>query len=373
MARNKVVMLSFVFVMVTFPVFHLDVCLADNASRTVSSDSGSLPWTLLKAALFRSPPDRDGTLRFKRIHRDQDFNWKMNNLMGVAKSLGLNSLLELLSRGNLTNLMTGKGNYTLFAPSEAAFSKLPPRLRDVISSDDAFCRQLMLYHMVEKRVSSDVFGNDILFKSLANETFIELDWTEWYKVRVNAYRNDDDNEVMTASGAAIKQTNRLASNGIIHVIDHVMFPFPNITIVERIQIDDDLSIFEYLLWNSTTEAEINALGSYTVFAPTNKAFAEIPEKEYGHLVNDTKLLKKVMERHVIITSIYTASFYENKHLTALDGSELVVVQGPGGTDIYGHGVYGHMLERDLTSSDGVLHKIDSLLWDWRGTLQQGEH
>jgi uncharacterized surface protein with fasciclin (FAS1) repeats len=53
------------------------------------------------------------------------------------------------------------------------------------------------------------------------------------------------------------------------------------------------SIFEYLLWNSTVENRINKLGSYTVFAPTNAAFAEIPKKAYGYLVNNTKLLKEV--------------------------------------------------------------------------------
>lgn len=131
------------------------------------------------------------------------------DIVDTAVAAGsFNTLVTAVKAAGLVKTLKGKGPYTVFAPNDAAFAKLPPGTVESLLKNKAKLATILKYHVVPGRVkAADVAGKSLTVKTAAGLP-VNVDGT--FGVRVN--------------DAHVIQPDIQASNGIIHVIDTVLLP-----------------------------------------------------------------------------------------------------------------------------------------------------
>lgn len=126
----------------------------------------------------------------------------------VVAAGSFNTLVTAVKAAGLVKTLKGKGPYTVFAPNDAAFAKLPPGTVESLLKNKAKLATILKYHVVPGRVKAvDVAGKSLQVKTAAGLP-VNVDGT--FGVRVN--------------DAHVIQPDIEASNGVIHVIDTVLLP-----------------------------------------------------------------------------------------------------------------------------------------------------
>ena len=121
------------------------------------------------------------------------------------------TLVSALSEAGLVDTLKGPGPYTVFAPSDEAFAKLPKRQLDALLADKEALKKVLLYHVVPQRLAAADVNQ---LKSGARLPSAEGKYLVVTKSK----------DALKVSGAKIVSTDILASNGVIHVIDNVLMP-----------------------------------------------------------------------------------------------------------------------------------------------------
>lgn len=118
------------------------------------------------------------------------------------------TLVSAVKAAGLVHTLKSKGPFTVFAPNDAAFSKLPPGTVDSLLKDKAKLAAILKYHVIPGRVkAADVVGKSLKVATVEGQR-LSIDGTAGVKV------ND----------ATVVQPDIEASNGVIHVIDTVLLP-----------------------------------------------------------------------------------------------------------------------------------------------------
>lgn len=126
----------------------------------------------------------------------------------VAGSKQHTTLLKLVTRAGLADDLSGKGAFTVFAPTNAAFAKVPKATLAALGKDRAALRRVLLYHVVAGRVPAAKVVSLRSAKTLAGPALpIAARGTT---VRVG--------------GARVTAADLRASNGVVHVVDRVLLP-----------------------------------------------------------------------------------------------------------------------------------------------------
>lgn len=97
-------------------------------------------------------------------------------------------------------------------------------------------------------------------------------------------------------------------------------------------------------------------GPFTVFAPSDAAFAKVPKATLEELLGDKEQLSKVLKHHVVAGKLAAADVVKQKSLKTLAGTELTV-DTTDGVKVGSAGV----LKTDIECSNGVIHVIDAVL------------
>ena len=120
-----------------------------------------------------------------------------------------NTLAKALTAAGLVETLKGAGPFTVFAPTDAAFAKLPPAALDALLADKAKLTAVLTYHVVPGAVmASQVVG------------LSEAATVQGGKVTIKVV----DGKVMLNGGTTVTATDIKAKNGVIHVIDSVLMP-----------------------------------------------------------------------------------------------------------------------------------------------------
>ncbi len=128
-----------------------------------------------------------------------------------------------------------------------------------------------------------------------------------------------------------------------------------LNLIDTIAKQDNLSTFSRIMGTSGTNDLFNGEGSFTVFAPTNDAFAKIPDDKLDELINEDKQvkLKALLSYHILPGKTMAASLKSAKSVT---GQEIMI------TDINGIKINASVLQaRNLEATNGVVHGIDTVL------------
>jgi uncharacterized surface protein with fasciclin (FAS1) repeats len=119
-----------------------------------------------------------------------------------------NTLASLLKKAGLVKTLKGKGPYTVFAPTDAAFAKVPQATLDELGQDKAKLRSVLLYHVAGRKLTAAKIVKRRSVKTLNGQRV---------RIRVRG-------ETVRVGGARVTTADVRASNGVIHVINKVLIP-----------------------------------------------------------------------------------------------------------------------------------------------------
>merc|ERR1719440_2611822 len=196
--------------------------------------------------------------------------------MGV-KDLG--TLVAALQHGKLVTALEGKGPFTVFAPTNEAFAKLPADLLNKLLEPKNIkqLQSVLEYHVVS---GAAVYSKDLQprnnVKTLEGESLVVV---------------ISSGQVMINQQAKVTTADVDATNGVVHIIDTVLIP-PSMqttstskNIVELAVGVEDLSTLVTALKAGNLVSALEATGPFTVFAPTNEAFAKVPKDQLALLLD----------------------------------------------------------------------------------------
>jgi uncharacterized surface protein with fasciclin (FAS1) repeats len=250
----------------------------------------------------------------------------------------LSTLVSAVQSAGLVNALSGKGPFTVFAPTNDAFAKL-----SAVPGGETL-KQILLYH-----VASGAFTA----RDLRHKRSLETLSGEKIKLRFS------DGMLILNDSVRLLIKDVIASNGIVHVIDAVLIP-PSLepkSILEIAGGDARFSTLVSAVKATGLDTVLSGKGPFTVFAPTNNAFEALKTKLGGHLPSGDAL-KRVLLYHVVsarvsAAQLLTAGFVKTvlgQDVTAKTVGDKVVLNGS-----------VNLLIADINASNGVIHAIDAVL------------
>ena len=271
---------------------------------------------------------------------------QQSDIIETAVAAGqFKTLAAALKAGGLVQALKGKGPFTVFAPTDEAFSKVPKKTLEMLlrPENKAKLVAILKYHVV----SGKVMASQVM--TLKNATTL--------KGSSVAVQFDKKKKTVSIDGARVVKADIVCSNGVIHVIDKVILPRPDLvdTAVKA-------GSFKTLAAAAKAAGLLKALkgdGPFTVFAPTDEAFAKLPEGTVENLLlpeNKDKLVA-VLKYHVVAGNVLAADVVKLKKAKTLQGSEVKVRVDDGKVMIDN----AQVLKADVLAGNGVIHVIDSVI------------
>jgi uncharacterized surface protein with fasciclin (FAS1) repeats len=281
----------------------------------------------------------------------------LKNIVETAQANpDLSLLVEAVVAADLVTTLSAPGGttgLTVFAPTNAAFAALLTELgvtKEALFADKALLTAVLTYHVLPSRVfkANIPFGEHI---TTAEGGFFKIEEVESAVVITDA-RNRTSN---------ITATDITANNGIIHVVDKVILPGDK-NIVATAQANADFSILVEAVIAAGLVETLSGPGPYTVFAPTNAAFASLLT-ELGitkdALLADTALLTKVLTYHVVEGVVLKAEVPIAADIDTVQGETFSVSATLVITDQRER--LSNITATDLLTSNGVIHVIDKVI------------
>ncbi|WP_422487003.1 fasciclin domain-containing protein [Gudongella sp. DL1XJH-153] len=273
----------------------------------------------------------------------------------AVESEDFSILVAALQQAELVGALQGEGPFTVFAPTDAAFAKLLGELG--IEAGDLLAHpqlaEVLLYHVVSGKVMSTDLSDGMMAPTLKGDN-ITVDLSDGVKI--------NSSNVVTADIEA--------SNGVIHVIDTVLVPSDFVlsaeeeveeapgTIVDIAVGSEDFSILVAALQQAELVGALQGEGPFTVFAPTNEAFAKLLGQlgiEAGDLLAHPQLAE-VLLYHVVSGKVMSTDLSDGMMAPTLKGDN-ITVDLEGGVKINSSNV----VTADIEASNGVIHVIDTVL------------
>ena len=267
----------------------------------------------------------------------------------AAESGTFTTLLAAVEAAGLAETLSGEGPFTVFAPTDDAFAALPEGTVEALLADPSgVLTQILLYHVV----AGEVLAEDVV--ELSRATTVQ---GEEVSIRVTP------DGVIINGVAQVVVTDIVASNGVIHVIDAVIIP-PSIlaaTLPSIAEVATDAGNFTTLLAAVEAAGLTETLagpGFFTVFAPTDEAFAALPDGTVEALLADIETLTAILLYHVVDGTIYAEEVVTVESLTTLQGEDITIEVTSDGVVLNGTVL---IVTTDIVANNGIIHVIDAVL------------
>ncbi|MFO7999245.1 MAG: fasciclin domain-containing protein, partial [Bacteroidales bacterium] len=254
------------------------------------------------------------------------------------------TLAVAVTEAGLVEALSAEGPFTVFAPTDDAFAALPEGLLETLLEDPSgMLTDILLYHVV----SGSAYSGD-LSDGQSVSTLFGQDVT----VTINE-------EGVFINNARVVIADLEADNGVVHVIDAVLVPAEEPTTVVDIITGSEVHT---TLAVAVTEAglveALSAEGPFTVFAPTDDAFAALPEGLLETLLEDPSgMLTDILLYHVVSGSAYSGDLSDGQSVSTLFGQDVTVTINEEGVFINN----ARVVIADLEADNGVVHVIDAVL------------
>ncbi|MGE5691334.1 MAG: fasciclin domain-containing protein [Pseudomonadota bacterium] len=269
------------------------------------------------------------------------------NIVETAVAAGqFSTLASLLQQTGLADTLATGGPFTVFAPTDAAFAKVPKATLDALAADPAKLRSVLLYHVVSGAVPASEVVKLSGAKTL-NGASVAI------KVVDGSVKVD---------GATVTATDVMASNGIIHVVDSVLIPKaapaakPK-NIVQTAAAAGSFKTLTSLLQKAGLASTLRSAGPFTVFAPTDAAFAKVPKATLAALAKDKAKLRSVLLFHVVKGKVTSSRVVKLRSAKTLNGQSVAIRVRGGKVTVGG----ARVTAADVAASNGVIHVIDRVL------------
>jgi uncharacterized surface protein with fasciclin (FAS1) repeats len=259
------------------------------------------------------------------------------DIVTTAQEAGsFNTLLAAVDAAGLTSTLTGGGPFTVFAPTDAAFDALPAGTLDALLADKQALTDVLLYHVVSGSfLAADLQDRAAVTTAQGQDIAITLG-----SVKLN--------------GVTVGQADIKASNGVIHVIDQVLLP-PSMDVVGIAADNADFSTLVTAVQAAGLVSALQGPGPFTVFAPTNAAFAALPSGTLDALLADPQALAEVLKYHVVSGKLYAGDLRDTYSAQTLAGFPILFPS-------LGAQVNNSLVgPANILATNGVIHVIDQVL------------
>jgi uncharacterized surface protein with fasciclin (FAS1) repeats len=269
---------------------------------------------------------------------------KLDIVQTAVKAGSFKTLAAALEAADLVDDLQGQGPFTVFAPTDEAFAKLPAGTVESLLKPENRAQLIgvLTYHVVP----GSVMAGDVV------------------KLKGAKTLNGQRVDIKTGAGgvnvdaAKVVTTDIACSNGVIHVIDAVILPAgKNIPATAA-----EAGKFKTLLAAAQAAGLVDALsgeGPLTVFAPTDEAFAKLPAGTVENLLKpeNKSQLVSILTYHVVSGRVYSEDALAAKHAKTLQGSEVNFSVSDKGAQVNG----ANLIATDIDASNGVIHVIDQVI------------
>lgn len=262
----------------------------------------------------------------------------------------LSTLASVIAATGLDEILMQRGSYTIFAPTNDAFEAVPTEILETLLGDPGALRGVVSYHVVpgalvaanvvQGDAATTLFGEDIAFDG----------------AMILAGQNN----------ANITAVDLMANNGVVHLIDTVILP-ESLTLgvpeelnslVELIMSEPQFSTLATAL-DAADLLDVLRNGTFTVFAPTNDAFAAVPREDLNALLADPDALRSVLTYHVLVGAAIQKDLinFESNMANTVQGSTIMV--GLSGSNVTINNA--NITTPNIIASNGVIQEIDTVL------------
>ena len=268
-----------------------------------------------------------------------------NDIVDTAVSAGqFNTLVAAVKAAGLAEVLKGDGPFTVFAPTDEAFAKLPKgTLESLLRPENkAKLAAILTYHVTPGKLEA---------KSVTKATGAATVNGQWLSFLTAKGK-------VTVDDANVTKTDINCSNGVIHVIDRVVMPESR----NIVQVATKAGTFNTLLTAATKAGLAEVLqsdGPFTVFAPTDEAFAKLPDGTLANLLRpeNKQELAKIIKYHVIPGRVYSPTAMKARDAETIAGFKVRFIQKQAGLYVE----KGRITATDIDASNGVIHVIDTVL------------
>jgi uncharacterized surface protein with fasciclin (FAS1) repeats len=276
------------------------------------------------------------------------------NLVALAQSNpNLSILVEAVVAANLQGTLSGTGPFTVFAPTNAAFAALLTELgvtKAELLANKPLLTAVLTYHVVPARVLKAGIPLGKAITTVQGGIF-KID-----AVGSAVVITDGRNRTST-----ITATDIAAANGVVHVIDKVILPADK-NIVETALALPDFSILAEAVVAANLQGTLSGAGPFTVFAPTNAAFAALLTElgvSKADLLANQALLTKVLTYHVLSGRVLKADVVPGVQPATVEGGTFAIDASLAVTDQRMR--TAHIVATDVLTSNGVIHVLDKVI------------
>jgi len=268
------------------------------------------------------------------------------DIVATAQSTGDHTVLaEALTKANLVAILQGAGPFTVFAPTDVAFTAALTALGITKQQllDRADLADILKYHVLSGSIMSTALA--------ASQTVITVNSLPVTITKIGA-------EVKFAT-ATVTGADVVADNGVIHVIDKVIIP-PTLDIVATAVGIGNHTVLAEALTKANLVATLQGTGPFTVFAPTDAAFAaaltalSITKQQ----LLDRADLADILRYHVLSGKILSTALQATQTVdTLLTGKTVTITKNGNVVKFADATVSG----ADIAATNGVIHVIDKVV------------
>jgi transforming growth factor-beta-induced protein len=263
----------------------------------------------------------------------------------LADDSRFSTLLTALQRVDADSILDLNGSFTLFAPTNDAFTGV-----DISRLSDIQLSNILLYHVLGDDVESGDFTEGITYTSTASS---------------GGYSTNSPTAIIEKSGTNITINGSISvteadietRNGVIHIIDGVMTPM---NIFEIVSSDPQLSQLTDALNSSPGDLPdiLAGSGPLSIFAPVNAAFQTLS----GTLSGLTpEQIAEVLKYHIVNRHKRTNLIVDGDSAETLQMEEITVNIGNNITITDARGNVAEILVKDLQGTNGVVQVINMIL------------
>lgn len=295
------------------------------------------------------------------ISCSDDDNSKSENLTDVIQSnSSLSSLEAALKKVGLWDVLKGDVNYTVFAPTNQAFATFLASngFSSLEQIPNEILTQVLLNHVLGFKAQSSQVSTGY-FKTLAKGQASDVN-------NLSLYISVSDSGVVLNGSSGVISFDVNASNGIIHIVDSVI-EMP--TIVTHATSNPDFSVLVSALTRDDQPDFVSILSGtdgspFTVFAPTNQAFAGLLTELGLSGLNDLsqEVLEKTLKYHVVAgANVLSSDLTDNMTVNTFEGSTFTITLSGGAKINDANNRESNIIVTDVQAINGVIHVIDKVI------------
>lgn len=276
----------------------------------------------------------------------------------VDVAVGAGSFTTLVAALEATGLdatlADADGTFTVFAPTDDAFALLGQETIDALLADPDTLSSILTYHVLSTEVNAEgAIASAGMTVETVNGASIALSL---------------DGDSLLVNKSTVVDTDIAADNGIIHVIDAVLMPpadpgTPTANIVETAVADGRFTTLVAALTATELDAVLaDASGEFTVFAPTDDAFAMLGDETIETLLANTDVLSSILLQHVISGAQVPAltAYSLNGTSVATESGAMIPIAINSMTDTLTVGGANVIIE-DIYTTNGIIHVLDMVI------------